>query len=240
MTAQHDRIAELFDTRRYKLDTTTNSRPDWHTTPSLWSLLTDAAGRGYSPGSKAGFGPRVPIATSAIDLHNEIVDHAEDYALRLRRRDLQPIRQHADDGTTYDNAKIRKAISAWYTSGPARPTNLNAANILDDWIRRAAEATGQTADLPRYVRATCPACKAATLTIDDAGEAVRRPALTISWTLHTTTGSKHHQPDDWMVRAITCASCGGSWFRGAELDQLAIHMLEYNHSHATLSADTPT
>ena len=191
----------------------------WKTTPSLWEMLTDSTGCTGGSGGSPSWASRLPISATAVDLVHDITTTCREAAQDLAGKPA--------NGKPRDTPADLRAIApntgtelAWWTE-----------KILT-WGAQARNVLHLDPSLPRWVRGTpCPACGATHAHGNDGVETTRIPALGIIW--HDTSTEQH--PDNWQVRAVTCAACTETWFRGESMDALVDAMLTANNNHHTMT-----
>lgn len=221
----HDAIDALIVRQRLRLYRD-GGIAEWHTLPSLWEQLEAATGyQGTGTGS-AGGRARLPISADVVSL---LIDVASTVS--------EAVMEHAGQNRHTVPGNLRLLA-----------TRLADENADDDgldwwvdkvrhWIGQAKTALRLNATRPRWARGVrCPDCGADTVTAQQDGETVRRPALSIQWA-GPEDENGYTADDQWRVRAVSCDACATSWWRGSDLDTLVEQMLAYNLSRETLAVD---
>lgn len=220
----HRAIDQLIVRQRMRLwREGTRPHRETHTLPSLWEQLEAATGyQGTGTGTGSGGRERMPISGDVVELIIEIstavseavMEHAGETRrtvpgnLRLLASRLQ---QHTDPDDLIE----------WW------------ADAVQRWVSKARVALRLNPARPRWARGvTCPECHADSVSVQQDGETVRRPALSIQWT--GPSGDDYTSDDEWKVRAVVCDACGTSWWRGPDLDALVTSMMRSSREHETL------
>lgn len=102
---------------------------------------------------------------------------------------------------------------------------------LTGWITQIKANLALTPSYPQGIRGGCPNCGADSAPVDQDGETVRGPALAVTWAIPAgmerpdDSDEDDAEPPDLWVRAIECRACRQTWWRGKELDTLALTLL---------------
>ncbi len=205
------RAVDLFIVRqRIKVRREGAIHVEWQTIPSLWEQLeTSAMWSGSGDGGGA-FGARPVISVGVVDLLVEVATAATESVVEFAGKSRQnvPANLRAIAANLPDDADL---LGTW-------------EGMLTGWISEAREVLRLEPPHPKWARGICcPDCGADTASAERNGEAIRTPALAVTW---TPPDREEHQPDSaWKVRAVECRACGVTWWRGSGLESLVDDLL---------------
>ncbi len=219
----HKAIDKLIVRQRLRLHRD-GGTAEWHTLPSLWEQLEAATAYQGTGTGGAGGRARLPISADVvsllIDITTTVSEAVMEHAGETRRNTPGNLRLLA---TRLDAEHTDGDALEWWT------------DKIRQWTNAATTALRLNPTRPRWARGVrCPDCGADTVTARQDGETVRRPALTIEWT-GPEDDNGYTADNQWLVRAVVCAACSASWFRGQPLDDLVTQMLAYNLSRETMT-----
>lgn len=216
----HEAIDALIVRPRMRLHRDGSRTGRWHTLPSVWEQLLDAAGHAGGAGGTRAFGSRPVIATGVVTLVVEIAKGAAEATGTCRNRHGQIIPLEATKAAPNN---LRAVAARLVTT----PDDTDLAYWIDQvrtWVAHGRTFLRLDPEYPKHIRARCPECQATHATItDDEGKPARVPALTVNW----NRPDPDREPNgEWSVRAIACQVCGAIWWRGTDLDLLVHQMLD--------------
>jgi hypothetical protein len=218
----HTAVDALICRTRLRLWREDTKRSEIQTIPSLWEQLeTSAMWNGSGSGGGA-FGSRPTISTGIVSV---VIEISQDAAIA------------ADDFTGKNHGSVPtnlREIAGKLMSGTDLEQLAHWNGNLRRWVSEARAALKLDPQRPRWARGiACPDCGAKTAMATQDGEAVRTPAIAITW--HGPDDDEHHPDTDWKVRAVECRVCEATWWRGPDLDALVRKMLEANATRETMT-----
>lgn len=191
--------------------------------PSLWDQATEALATRTDDGT--GSKPlreRSPADLDLMEIRSLIRDTTRG---ELEKRGTKTLMDKSGRQATFKAAVEIRGLASKVTADPDEDLSwweyrfASWARLLSNYLRAAEHA-------PRSVRlrnAPCPVCRIKQVTIEQGGEMVVAPPILIDFR-------------DGMVRAATCDACSASWFRGPDLERLA---LELNRKDGNDVLDSP-
>jgi hypothetical protein len=177
--------------------------------PSLWDQATIAL---QSPETQVGHGSKPLRERSVADLNLiEIRATIRDMTRHhLAKRGVRTKQGGTGRPVEFDQAEIRR-LASLVTAEPAEKL-AEWAHLFGQWARALENYLQATEHQVRPVRlrnSACPTCRTKQCTIVQDGERIVVPALVIDFR-------------DGHVRAATCTACGDAWFRGEDMEWLAL------------------
>lgn len=176
----------------------------WATVPSLWDQAT-AALTGAEVGGGTGSKPLRERSPADLDLIEIMSIIRTTITLELDKR-AKP-QDRPLPATVADRCRRLASIatrddtdSLWWWEYRYSQW----ARLLETYLHATEHAPKPT----RLRNTACPLCQTRQMTIDQDGENIVVPPLVVDYR-------------DGYVRAARCEACGATWFRGAELAELA-------------------
>lgn len=183
----------------------------WVPIPSLWTQLEEAIGSTTTSdgGRSKSTGSAAPLDLTIAVLMQEMT---RDVVRALRELGAPARIQASEHGLTVDTRAGLRHL-------PAVLLGTHDQQLVDDWVDRyrswvtrsetALTLDGDGIDTRGIRGHACPACDADHVLRDDDGETYRDPALVVAFR-------------DGQVLHATCRACSTGWWRGDDLDQLAV------------------